>query len=68
MSGRGNRRDIVVGRAVVPYAEAVFVDGNGFIKQTAGWVLPGGERTADPERARAAAEAMHRLLSQPKAG
>ena len=52
-------KNITVGNGRVLWAKAS--TGTNGIHQPEGWILPGGERTRDEQRAHAAAQAIHEL-------
>jgi hypothetical protein len=54
--------DITSGTARVPFAPACKPMGRDHLE--AGWVLPGGERTAVPERAQIVAENIDRMFDR----
>ena len=54
----GENQDIVVGKARVPFAPAIPK-----YNLPEGWVLPGGERTADEARAKRVATNMSKLMA-----
>ena len=60
------RNDIIRGRGIVPWSGGS-VAREGFPNEgerfAPGWVLPGGERTLDADRAARVAEAIHSLLA-----
>ena len=53
-------RDIICGYGIVPWAEACTP--HHAPSEMPGWVLPGGQRTNDRERAQRVAEAIHLVL------
>lgn len=53
-------RDIICGYGIVPWSPAVTPYNRP--AEPEGWVLPGGERTPDRERAQRVAEAIHLVL------
>ena len=57
--------DVVVGDVRIPYADE-HRSGTGALIHSAGWVLPGGERTASYERAVSLATKLHMAMSMNK--